>query len=544
MKTQKERAMWNNVYIALVVIFTVNLVSCKDDDNNDESATPVVVSPYDNAAEIELLPGSAVLSAAANALGSANGLLLPSSAVLSAAANALGSANGLLNSAGASLKLQSNLTADSSQSTNDLLCSNHAEPWDSTTDAVMLDSNSEFTARLFYCAFFGNVIESSGSVAGVLAQNQAITCTIESHFSLDASSYTTTVQELVTGDSEDVALTAACWPNGIPDGLTSIPFSSVEIEAMDADTTGWTHSIRIKSTAAEIDMELKTFTGNGTFGFARSENSVNAPGAGDDIRMTVDMVNGVLMFNSINDRAGGGGADSAYRTLIRAKVSGTIDATDFSFSAVNSTRGFYGISGPDFNAANDTDYAWNMYTVDGNPTTGFQWKRFIHETGESVTELSSTCTEGTTTCADAESIGTNEEMYALMSRTSVVEGEWSALITSGMPLCEPAADSEVNFSGAPTFTGKLGQCIDTSAPAQYTCTQTHEGDSFTKNCSTLFTANSLQEAADECLAEEADGGQGCCSSSSVFINAFGPVESYEVVPLGAGRGNGTSYTCE
>jgi hypothetical protein len=185
-----------------------------------------------------------------------------------------------------------------------------------------------------------------------------------------------------------------------------------------------------------------------------------------------------------------------------------------------------------------------MYTVDGNPTTGFQWKRFIHSSGAEVAEQSSVCSGGSETCEDAESIGTTQEMYALMSRTSEVESAWTSLIETGKPLCEPSADSELNFSGAPTFTGNLGQCLDTSAPAQYTCSQTHATDDFTKNCSTLFTANSPQEAADLCRAEESDGGQGCCSSSSVFTNAFGAVVSYEVVPLGAGGGNGTSYNCE
>lgn len=491
------------------------------DTANPETATSTTV-------EIDLEPGSELLGAASAALVSAGGVLESSE--------------------GASL----NLAESSGQSTNDPLCNENAGPWDVDDEANMADSDASYAQRLFYCAIFSNTIESSEAVAGILKQNQSITCTVENHFSLTADSYTSTETELVTGsEAVTAALTEECWPQGQPDGVTAVPFTSVKIQALDLATTGFSHKIAIKSAPMNVDMELRTFSKDGIIGFSRQDLEKVSPGVGDDMRLTLDTNKGVLMFNSIGDRNGGGGADSAYRTLIRAYVKGTLDPTTLAFTSVDNVEGFYGISGPGFAAANDTNYTYSFYTGYGNSTTGFQWKRFSHDgSGATPTLDSTSCTDGDETCSDAEDLGSLTEIHALMTRSAETEDAWKGLIDGGMPLCEPAIGTGVDLSPVPTFLAAGGNCDSASVasatptPMQFTCNQNFTSDSFNKNCSTLFSAESADAAATSCALDEDSGGQGCCESSSVFTNAFGAVTSYEVVPIGLSKGEGTTYQCD
>ena len=80
----------------------------------------------------------------------------------------------------------------------------------------------------------------------------------------------------------------------------------------------------------------------------------------------------------------------------------------------------------------------------------------------------------------------------------------------------------------------------TASAAQYTCSQSHEKP-FSKNCSTLFFAASLEDATQKCRAAEAQDGHGCCTSSKVFTKAYGSVASFTVKPVG---GTETVFQCE
>jgi hypothetical protein len=99
------------------------------------------------------------------------------------------------------------------------------------------------------------------------------------------------------------------------------------------------------------------------------------------------------------------------------------------------------------------------------------------------------------------------------------------------------------FSGTPIDELLAGTPAATLPSGQYTCNQAHQ-QNYSKNCSTLFEAPTLQDAIDICGRSEAAGGQGCCQSSRVYTNNYGPVVSYEVVPLGSRKGEGTTTSCD
>jgi hypothetical protein len=82
-----------------------------------------------------------------------------------------------------------------------------------------------------------------------------------------------------------------------------------------------------------------------------------------------------------------------------------------------------------------------------------------------------------------------------------------------------------------------------ATPGQFSCRQSH-GTAFSKNCSVLFEAESVQAAADRCRLAEADGGEGCCTSSSVFVNTYGAVTGFTVLRAGHSAAEGTAFTCE
>ncbi len=84
--------------------------------------------------------------------------------------------------------------------------------------------------------------------------------------------------------------------------------------------------------------------------------------------------------------------------------------------------------------------------------------------------------------------------------------------------------------------------VSAATSGQYTCNQTHE-KGYNKNCSTLFSASSLEDAAAQCKKSESEGGQGCCRSAKIFTNLYGAISRYEVVPAGTKKGEGSFYSC-
>lgn len=82
-----------------------------------------------------------------------------------------------------------------------------------------------------------------------------------------------------------------------------------------------------------------------------------------------------------------------------------------------------------------------------------------------------------------------------------------------------------------------------ATPGQFSCRQSH-GTNFSKNCSVLFEADSVQSAADRCRLAEANGGEGCCTSFSVFVNRYGAVTGFTVLRAGQSAAEGTAFTCD
>jgi hypothetical protein len=378
-----------------------------------------------------------------------------------------GSAASVLNAAGGSLDSADLIdvnTALSSrnQSTNDPLCSEFGEPWDTDTDAVMLDSNEAYAGRLFYCLVSSTAVESVDTIPGQLAQLESILCTMENGVGLTADSYTEAGAELVDSAPQSVSLPASCWPQGTPDGLTEVPLDSVVATLLDPQTDGFQYQIRLQASALAIDVTVKFFNSNGVFGFQKTEPGATGF-AGSDFRITVDSNNGVLLANLIEDRGGAGGADSVYRTLMRLRVAGTMSAANFRFTQVNAGRGYVFISGPALDdglpGGNDTTFAYNAYTVDGTSDNGFEFTRWMTMNSDTTdpSSVSTTC-DGSGDCSGALSFD-ETAMNAFMAKDAAGKSGWDTFIASGLPMCDAASGADaITFSDVPSSTGALGVC--------------------------------------------------------------------------------------
>ncbi|SME94710.1 hypothetical protein [Pseudobacteriovorax antillogorgiicola] len=289
-----------------------------------------------------------------------------------------------------------------SQSTNDSLCSEYGEPWDSTTNAVKNDGD-DYTSHLFYCKVNSNVIESSDTIPGTLTQIKSILCSMEENYSITVDDYTTAGTEHITSDNGTMTLSNTCWPQGQPDGgsITSVPMDSVITTSL-AEDSGWQYSLYFKSDAISLEYTLKFFTDNGVFGFTTYQP--NEGGLGQMMTMTIDTGAGVLLFSDLNDQANGD--DNTFRGHSRIRVKGTM-SSDLDFSEITEGRGFVYISGPDYDGTADQDHTYSVYTIDGNSTTGWQSKQlWTNETPGTLEERSSVCSDGDETCSDSSDVGT------------------------------------------------------------------------------------------------------------------------------------------
>ena len=346
------------------------------------------------------------------------------------------------------------------QSENDPLCSNKAEPWD-TVNNQRWNYGDGYLERLFYCAVNGKTYESPDSLIGQLTQTKSIFCSLEAAVGIAADKFTEDGNNLVTGDPIDVELNSECWPQGAPDGLTSLPMDSIVLTKL-TESSGFQYAIEMTNADYELDYEIRFFNKDGVFGFSTPGPGA-APGVGERFDLTIDTNEGVILLNVINDR----NKDSdPYLTLLRARVSGDFNTDEGNFESVDTAKGIYVISGPGFDSVAGNNFNYSAYEVSGNSTTGFRYRHFWNQpdndaSGPAINTDATECSGGTETCEDAVDIGTTAEVHALVTASESVKAAWTEHINNGLPLCDASTgDAGITLDAAPANTGAFGVCAD------------------------------------------------------------------------------------
>lgn len=428
-KSIARKCVFSLAFCSLSIV-SLNFACSADDDDDETTATTTSSNPEASSAAANITEGSAA------------SLMESSSTVIKSAQV------GTLN-----------VGLSDTQSTNDANCSSNGDPWDADSSAVR-QSGTGYVGHKYYCKLNSGTIESVDTIPGFIRQQQSIFCSIEEALGVTVSSFTSGGTELVSGESTTMTLSDACWPQGQPDGTTSVSLTSVTATLLDSSTDGWQYKLAMTSPDVG-SITVKYFNSNGVFGFQNTQAG-NDPGAGTDIKVVIDTNNGVLLFNEVEDRNGSGGSDSVYRGLTRMRVKGTLNA-DLTFSSITEGRGYIYVSGPDFDASANQDHTYSVYTVDGNSTTGWQFKTY--STGDTAGSLSLTnteCTDGDATCSSSEDVATIDVMNAYFKAPDTVRDVWKSYAASGQPMCEPSdgSNSDVTVVAQPVHTGPLGVCSE------------------------------------------------------------------------------------
>lgn len=423
---------YNPAYKACSLILTLVLGfmgACSEEDDDDEATTSS--NPEATTAASNITEGSA--------------------------ASVMTSTNTVIKSAQIGT-LAVSLADNDTQSTNDSNCSNNGDPWDATTSAVRTSGNG-YTGHKFYCKLNSNVIESTDTIPGFVTQQQSIFCSIEENFSVTVDSFTSAGAELVSNGSATMTLSDACWSQGKPDGMESVPVSSVVATLLDESSAGWQYQIKMVSSAVGT-ITLKYFNKNGVFGFQNTQAGTD-PGAGTDIKVVVDTTKGVLLFNEVEDRNGSGGSNSVYRGLSRLRVKGTMSST-LTFSEITEGRGYIYVSGPDFDASADQDHTYSVYTVDGNSTAGWQFRHYATSSAGVLALSTTECSDGDGTCSASQEVASIEDMQTYFKGPDSVRDVWKTYAASGLPMCEPSSgsNSDVTVVAQPVNTGAVGVCSE------------------------------------------------------------------------------------
>jgi hypothetical protein len=318
----------------------------------------------------------------------------------------------------------------------------------------MSSSKKGYVQALFYCLLNSKAYESVDTIPGALKQTQSIFCSIEKKFGVTKDSYTAEGAQLVTTAPADIPLTADCWDQGTPGGLTSVTMKSVIAKKL-AESTGFQYELKMESDMLD-PITLRIFNSKGVFGFAKLEAGT-APGIGGYFSLTVDTVKGVILANEVNDR---NREQDPYRTLTRLRAKGEIDKATGAFGKVTEAKGYQVRSGPGFTAVADDAFVYSVYEASGSEADGFRFRSGSNNTNEAspVTFAEGDCYGEGKTCASATAIGTPAELQTAMRGGEAVKTAWETMFTSGLPLCEPAAGGVVTYAVTPESTGKLGVC--------------------------------------------------------------------------------------
>lgn len=331
------------------------------------------------------------------------------------------------------------------------LCTEHGEPLkdDSTAkkgDAIgdgarLSASSANYPARLFNC--LATLTSKDGAsvetIQGSLTQTASIFCSVEKAFG--KFEYTTAGNDFVAGVAKDVALDSECWAQGAPDGMTSVNIDSGKATLLP-ESSGFQKELEFKSTKHDIYYKVRFFNKNGIIGI-KTYDEGNDPGVGGYAELVLDSTKGVVLVNTVDDRNGAGGADSAYRRVVRMAVKGEMDTEKLTFKSLTSMQGIYANSG-DFK--NQPEY-FSGYTLNGDSTNGFHGSS-VSFNGSTFTTNYEGCSGAKTDCTATGLKFTDNKFYS--SRT-----EWAAHRTSGLPICYDGKD--LTFAAVPA-TGAFGVC--------------------------------------------------------------------------------------
>lgn len=366
-------------------------------------------------------------------------------ASLTTASSLITSVNGALASVpGDSLSLATAMSGNP-------LCTEHGMPvkdgvttakGETSTDADRLSSSdSAYPSRFFMCLATLSAADGASveTIQGSLAQVASVMCTFEK--ALGTITYTTEGTNLVAGGAVTAAMDASCWPNGTPEGMTSITLDSGTATLLD-ESTGFEKELRFTSESAGVDYQIRFFNKNGVVGF-RTIDVGTSPGVGGYNEMILDSNNGVVMVNTVDDRNGAGGADSAYRRVNRMLVKGTMNTSTLKFSALTAMQGIRAESADYANSPNNFSGA----TLKGTVADGFYGTSVSYD-GTSFTTYYAGCSGEKATCPATGLTYSDGVFYS--SRT-----EWAAHKEGGMPICYDGND--LTFAAVPT-TGAFGVC--------------------------------------------------------------------------------------
>lgn len=430
-------------FFGLCVVVVITTTACQESDQTETVGDSGNSSTSSGSLAISENP-EATAAAAALKEGSAATLLSTSASAIQSAQ--IGS-----------LAIQASLALDEkgTQSVNDSLCSRYAEPFDTSTNALMSDRADGYGPRSFYCKINSNVIESSESVAGFLAQTQSIICSVEETFAVAVEDFTDEGKQLITETANTISLSDECWPQGTPDGLTEVGLDSVVLKKLE-QSTGFQFELSLASSNMGIEYQLRFFNADGIFGFKVAEPG-RGNGSGTNIGLVLDTTKGVLYFNEINDR---NSEDDSYRGLSLIRAKGKMNK-NLNFDEIEEGRGYIYISGPGFDGDKDVQEAdYSVYTVDGTSEDGFKFKTYSTNgsKGVSLEVVNEVCSSGS--CSAVSDFATIEEMVTYFASSTAIREQWLEYINSGKLPCEPESGSNVvvQIAAVPSPTGDLGRC--------------------------------------------------------------------------------------
>jgi len=338
-------------------------------------------------------------------------------------------------------------------SENDPNCDVNARPWDGTE--LMASTHADYPARVFECRITSNN-GSPESLRGSFSLLRGVLCSFES--ALGAIDYTEEGNNLIDPEEGlNMTLPDRCWDGGAPDGMESIQLTSAVATLLDPQEAGFQYRIQLTALMdeeEEMNFRLEYFVDGDRFGFKTGEQAEN--GRGQTTLVSVDLAEGIIAVNSIDDRGGAGGADSSFRRLVAFRVEGELTRATLQFTSITEREGIVmeNSGGGVMNPADD-DIPFSAVTMTGSAAAGYLYGHQSFD-GADVTDVDhhDVCSvEGG--CDGLNVIEFEDGAY--FQAPGAETNKWSTLHTSAMPVCtnEPISKTD----GIPSM-GPLGICAD------------------------------------------------------------------------------------
>lgn len=371
---------------------------------------------------------------------SAGGTTPTDSVDLTKASGIMSAVDSALSSMGSSGFSTSSLNTRDTAS-DDPRCGENGSPFDSGSQ--MSGSNEAYAPTRFYCLLAAD-LASVETLRGALAQIKSVFCSVEA--AVGTIEYTEAGNDLVDSASPvTVPLTSTCWPQGLPDGMTTVTLTDMIATELDSSTAGYQYKLQFSG--EEVAYTLFFFNSDGKVGFRTVEEG-SAPATGGSTSIMLDTTNGVLLLNAIDDRNGAGGATGSYRRLTRVRATGTLSSA-YEFTALDKLEGFSADNSGTLAPASGSNNSFTVSTVFGDATSGYAYRHMTYN-GTSVATSSSACLESGDSCGSVTPLEVTGGTTSFFNTTT----GWATFNTSALPLCN---DNAVTLSMI-ADTGALGVC--------------------------------------------------------------------------------------